>query len=453
MNANSTTFRFAGLVFLFQILAAAVLLFGLGALLRSQSRDAAISRAETMRTDLLESYQFGGAEALGQAVDGRLMAGGSRGAVLFLADARGKPIAGNLRQVPPRLAPSRGYTLLKVARTDHVMPEAMFLRVGRLTGGELFVTGTIVESERKVLAQLERASLAALALSIVFAGFAAFVSTRLITDRLRATVATLRNVRGGDLSQRVPRDGTRDAFGLLGSEVNATLDRVETLNAELKIATDTLAHDLKSPLTRMKSALDRLGRTVREPEALASVDQALAESERLMAMIETALSITRAEAGLGRESFERTNLTEMLATIVEIYAPMVEDEGRMITLNASSAVIVPIHRQLMDQAIGNLIDNAIKYGAGAITLSVRNVEGGVLIAVADEGPGIPPERHAQALARFQRLDDARGGWGAGLGLSLVQAVARLHSGTMELRDHAPGLEVAIVLGGQADPAA
>jgi signal transduction histidine kinase len=444
---RSTTFRFAALVFLFQILAAAILLFGLGALLRSQSRADAIDVAETMRDDLLATYAQEGTARLAEAIAARTSGPVEHSAVILLTGPDGRPIAGNLARVPPGLAPARTYTLMKISRPGHLAPEATFVRLARLGGGELLVTGTVVESERQLFAQLERASLVALALSILFAGFAAFVSTRLILNRLQATVATLGRVREGDLSRRVPRDGTRDAFGQLGEEVNQTLQRVEALNAELKIATDALAHDLKSPLTRMQSALDRLSRTVTEPDAQVAVDQAQAESERLLAMIETALSITRAEAGLGRESFVATDLSEMLATIVEIYAPMVEDDGRALVLDTPEAFLIPVHRQLMDQAIGNLVDNTIKYGAGTITLSLVPLAGGASISVSDEGPGIPEAKRAEALARFSRLDQARRGWGAGLGLSLVQAVAHLHGGRVELGDRSPGLEVTIVLGG------
>jgi signal transduction histidine kinase len=441
---GSTTFRFAALVFLFQIVAAAVLLFGLGAVLRTQSRSAAVDVAETMRDDLLTTYDQGGLPALRDAIEVRTEPSVERTAVLYLADPQGRSLAGNLDPAP-HLAVTKTYALIKARRHGHTAAEAMFLRASRLRGGGVLVIGTVVEGERQFIALLEHATIAALGLSILFAAFAAFVSTRLILNRLKATITTLGSVRAGDLSRRVPPDGTGDAFALLGTEVNQALNRVEALNAELKIATDSLAHDLKSPLTRLQSALDRMARIVAEPAAQTAVDQALAESERLLAMIETALSITRAEAGLGRESFKAVDMPDMLATIVEIYAPVVEDEERTIVLDASVPVTLPIHRQLMDQAIGNLVDNAIKYGAGTITLSVTAADHEVTIAVADEGRGIPQDQREQALRRFARLDSARGGWGAGLGLSLVQAVAHLHGGRVELRDHDPGLEVAIVL--------
>lgn len=442
---RSTTFRFAALVFLFQILAAAVLLFGLGALLRSQSNSEAVAVAEDLRDDLIAIDTDGGEPALSKAIELRMSRQIERAAVLLLANANGKPLTGNLGRLPAGLTTGRPYALMKLRRIGHASAEAMFVQAVRLPRGDVLVTGTVVEGERQLLALLERASIVALGLSFLFAAFAAFVSTRLILNRLQATVSTLGCVRKGDLSGRVPLDGSNDAFALLGGEVNQTLDRLAALNAELKIATDGLAHDLKSPLTRMRNALERVARQVADPAAQAAIDQALAESERLMAMIETALSITRAEAGLGQESFTQTDLSELLETIAEIYAPVVEDQGRAIVLKAPASFEMPVHRQLMEQGIGNLVDNTIKYGAGTITLSLVPKDAGAVIAVADEGLGIPPEKRAAALRRFSRLDEARRGWGAGLGLSLMQAVAHLHGGTVELRDAAPGLEVIITL--------
>lgn len=445
MISRSTTFRFAALVFVFQILAAAVLLLGVGALLRSQSRADAIDLAEANRADLLATFDAGGLPDLASAIAARMSRQGEHTAVFLLTDQQGRVVGGNLLRFPRRLVPSRSYAMMQLALQEQGAPQAMFLRATLLRGGGTLVTGTVVESERQLLAQLERATMVALVLSILFAGFAAFVSTRLILNRLQATIATLDQVRVGDLSRRVPGDGTSDAFALLADEVNRTLDRVEALNSELKLATDALAHDLKSPLTRLQFALDNLARTAVGPPAQNAVEQALAESGRLLAIIDTSLSITRAEAGLGRESFSATDLANMLANIAELYAPMIEDEGRTIVLDAPTSFVMTVHRQLVEQALSNLIDNAIKYGAGAIVVSLLTSDGFAAICVTDEGPGIAEQHRAKALVRFSRLDQARRGGGAGLGLSLVQAVAHLHGGRLELDARSPGLGATVFL--------
>lgn len=445
MVRRSTTFRLAALVFLFQIVAAAILLLGPALLLRSQSRANAVAVAEAVRDDLLATYGNGNYPALAGAVQFRIARRAERTNVLLLARTDGTPVAGNIDRLPQGLPLGGAYTLVRLTRAGHSTPEAMLVQAVRLADGSVLVTGTVVETERQIMALLERTSMIALGLSVVFAAFAAFLATRLILNRLQASVATLRDVREGRLSRRVPADDTGDAFARLGSEVNQALDRMAALNHELKIATDALAHDLKSPLTRMRAALDRAAQAVEDPQAQPFVDQAVTESERLMAIVETALSITRAEAGMGRESFAESDLSELLATVAEIYEPLVEDHGRAIVVKAPPALHLRVHRQLLDQALGNLIDNTLKYGAGTVTLSLEPDAQGATIIVADQGPGIEAKRREQALRRFSRLDEARGGWGAGLGLSLVQAVAHLHGGQVELQDAAPGLAVRVRL--------
>jgi signal transduction histidine kinase len=270
----------------------------------------------------------------------------------------------------------------------------------------------------------------------------------MIVLRLEATVTTLDAVRDGALSRRVPADASGDAFAMLAGSVNATLGRTERLVEELTLATDMLAHDLKSPLTRLRSALERAAVAVDTPAAQEAVDRAQAEGQRLLTTVETALSISRAEAGIGRDAFAAVDLAVELEEIADIYGPLVEDAGRTIAVAVSARPTLPLHRELMAQALGNLIDNALKYGAGTITLALEALPTGVRLSVSDQGPGIAPEHRAAALRRFGRVDEARGGSGAGLGLSLVGAVARLHGGSValeEVGEAAGGLRVVIDL--------
>jgi signal transduction histidine kinase len=164
----------------------------------------------------------------------------------------------------------------------------------------------------------------------------------------------------------------------------------------------------------------------------------------LLRTVETALRITRAEAGIGRDAFAPVDLKVELEEIAEIYGPLVEDADRAIRVVAPVELTLPVHRELLAQALGNLVDNALKYGAGTITLALDVAPGMARVSVADEGPGMPPEHRDTALRRFGRVDEARGGSGAGLGLSLVTAVARLHGGTVVL-EHDAGLKVVMEL--------
>lgn len=447
---RSTTFRFAALVFLLQIATAVVLLAGLGAILRAQTANSAVDTIETMRDDLLATYGQGGVPALARAIDLRTDRSVTHDAVLLLVDPSGRRAAGNLTDWPPSVTQDGGYAELDLYRMDGVKSEAMVVRATVLPGGERLLTGIVVEGDRQILDLLGRASLLVLALSLVFAALAAWLAARLIVRRLDGTITTLIAVREGALARRVPPDASNDAFAILGAEVNRTLDRVATLIGELKIATDSLAHDLKSPLTRLHVALESAEHAIREPAAQDAIDRAMLEAEQLMALVETALSISRAEAGIGRESFVSVDLADMLETIAEIYAPLVEDNGREIIVDASGAHHWLVHRQLMGQAIGNLIDNAIKYGDGTITLSLSVRSGVPIVSVSDQGGGVPADRRDEAMRRFGRLDAARGGSGAGLGLSLVEAVAHLHGGAVELGDAKPGLIVDVKLGRAGD---
>lgn len=442
---RSTTLRFAALVFLAQVVAAAVLLAGLGAVLRGRSDAEAAAAAETVRSDLLATHAQGGLTALARAIEFRRTQAMTGGEVMLLAAADGPRLAGNVGDWPPSVAPGSDDVDVTLYRVGHVEPETMLVRATALPGGARLLTGMVIEGERNLLSLLERASLVALALALVFAALAAWLSARVITARLEGTVETLRHVRGGALSERVAPDGSGDAFAMLGEEVNRTLDRVAALIGELKIATDGLAHDLRSPLTRMRGALERAGMEVGEGPAREPIERAQAEGDRLLAVIETALAISRAEAGLGRERFAEVDLAAMLEDIADLYAPVVEEAGRTIRVKVPATLAHPVHRQLFDQAIGNLIDNALKYGAGTITLGLECGPGGRVVTVADEGAGIAPALHDEALRRFGRLDPARGGSGAGLGLALVQAVAHLHGGEVHLSDASPGLIVSVRL--------
>ncbi|MCX7283137.1 MAG: HAMP domain-containing sensor histidine kinase [Novosphingobium sp.] len=447
---RSTTLRLAILVFLLQSVSAAALLFGLGAVIRQQSRAEALDVAETLRDDLLAVLpRTGKAEArnqaLGRAIVERLARGPSHGMVLALVDARGRIMAGNIAGPFPPPQSGNAPLTVDVLRIGHAEPETTLIAPRRLAGNGMLIAGTVIETEQQFLAIVERASLAALVMAIVLAAMAALLAARQISGRLQATIVTLGGVGNGDLSRRVPPDASGDAFAVLGREVNEALDRVASLNAELKFATDLLAHDLKSPLTRLTSALDRAAAQSGNADAGDAVEQARAEAGRVLSIIDTALSISRAEGGLGRDRFRDADVSQMLEAIGEIYAPAIEDEQRRLTIVAPPSLVMPVHRQLLNQAVGNLIDNTIKYGAGPVELTLERQAGMASLSVSDQGPGIPAQLREKALSRFGRLSEARGGWGAGLGLSLVQAVAHLHGGSVILSEGPQGRGLKVTL--------
>jgi signal transduction histidine kinase len=254
-------------------------------------------------------------------------------------------------------------------------------------------------------------------------------------------------VGAGDLSRRVEVGEGDDAFARLGRGFNGMLDKIEALVTELRLVTDGLAHDLRSPITRLQTVIERASVDARDSDTRAALDSARNEAENLQAMLTAALQISRAEAGIGRDRFVPVDLATVLDDLVEIYGPLAEEGGFALTAEAPEGVILPIHRELLGQALGNLVENALRHAEGGskIRLGVARERDDIVISVADDGPGIPPERRGDALRRFGRLDPARHTSGFGLGLSLVDAAARLHGGRVELADGQPGLIVRLVL--------
>ncbi|MHA3791074.1 sensor histidine kinase [Rhizorhabdus wittichii] len=443
---RSTFLRFAALVFLLQLVGAALLLATVHQLTQDQIGDEAEAHAEQLRDQFLHSYRQGGFAALGAAMAARAQPGRAPGAALLLVDRDGRAVAGNIAEWPPSLPPSATAATLDLFRIGHEQSEQIYLVATPLAGGGRLLTGHVVESELRFTVILEEAMVSAFAVAVALAAFAAWSSTRLIHGRLAATVGTARAVAAGHLDRRVPVDGSDDAFDALGIAINAMLDRIAALMAELKIATDGLAHDLRSPLTRLRSTLERALDASEGEEARGAVARAIDEGDRLLTMLDTALRISRAEAGLGRESFVDLDLSAMVEDMVEVYGPLAEDNGFEIVADAPPGITGHVHRELLGQALANLIDNAMKYGAGRIVVAARPTPAGdTVISVGDDGPGIPEAQRPEALRRFGRLDAARSKAGAGLGLALAAAVARLHDGALELHDNGPGLRVELHL--------
>lgn len=309
------------------------------------------------------------------------------------------------------------------------------------------VTGRLLDDRERGERAIERALLLALGLSLVLGVIGGLIVTRYVTARLGRIADTADQVAAGDLSRRVAVTGARDTFDRLGSRVNAMLDRVERLMSELRLVTDSLGHDLRSPLARVRGRIET-AQTAPTPEAReAALLAAQAETDGVLRMLATLLEIGRSEA-MPRDRLRPADPTEILDELGELYGPVVEEAGHafVIAEDASPASLL-LHRELLSQALINLLDNAIRHGggSGAITLRLAEHPDGIAFSVEDQGPGIAAHARGEALSRFGRLDPARSGPGAGLGLALVEAVARLHGGRVELDDNDPGLIARILI--------
>jgi signal transduction histidine kinase len=452
---RSTTFRFALVVFFLQLGTAILLLLGAGSVLRGQINRDATATAEEMRQELISVYADKGNAGLIRGIEIRSKAMSALNEVVAVLDRNGTWQTGNLQGRPVRIMAGSGYRDEALRRIGSAVPELVHFRATTLSDGSRLLTGVVIEREQHILGMLGRVGLMALILSFAFAALAAWSVARLISARVGRVIAIFDAVRSGDLQRRLAPDACGDAFAMLSEEVNRTLDRLDALITQFRTATDHLAHDLRLPLTRLHMSLEVAARDTAgtSSSACEAIDRALEEEQRLMTVLEAALAISRAEAGIGREYFEVTDLATILFTIQELYAPLAGERGRKIEVLAPATTKMPVHRALIYQAVGNLVDNAIKYGAGTIKIALETAKtaGIVRLLVSDEGAGIPDDLQAEALRRFGRLDNARDHSGAGLGLSLVGATARLHDGKVELRNDSAGFTAIITLHNDLHP--
>ncbi|MCW1401335.1 HAMP domain-containing histidine kinase [Novosphingobium sp. MW5] len=438
---RSTIARFVALLFLSQV----ALTFGVLFFVRQSSEATLRSEQQELvrglRNDLVAAYREGGERQLVRLVGVRLQATESEVPIILLVRRDGTVLAGNLKAWPAVVPKETSWTSATLLRNNSGRAELTGVITTRLGNDGYLLTGHVIDASVRLKNLNREAMLGALLLAIPLALLLALLLGRMINLRVRHIAETAEAVGSGDFSHRVLSDGSGDSFDALGQGVNAMLDRIEMLVGELRIVTDGLAHDLRSPITRLKFTLERAMIETSDPVALSALEKVSAEAETLLAMLSTALQITRAEAGIGRERFVETDISALLADLVEIYGPIAEEQSFILSSKASAGLVVPVHRELLSQALGNLVENALKYASEGreIVLSASTSPHGVELSVADNGVGIPADRRAEAMRKFGRLDPARHVAGSGLGLALVEAVARLHGGRLELGDNAPGL--------------
>jgi len=413
-----------------------------------QTHDDALGtvRRETIeKADALVAvWRSGGVNAVRDAID-HARAPGDVSLLLAVLDSRGRRVAGF---VPAPLAVPLTPTNFAVADID---ASGAILDAGYALhpiGDHWLLAGRSLDRVETEQRAIERALGIAVLVSLALGVVAGTVVARYVATRLVAIAGVIDAAGEGDLSRRVPMiAGGNDAFDRLAGRLNAMLARIEGLMTELRVVTDSLAHDLRSPLARLRTKTEQAV-LIADPAAReAALGGLLVETDLVMRMLTTVIEISRAEAA-SRDRFTLVRPAELIAALVELYEPVVEEAGLAFHVETDATLPpMPVHRELLSQAIANLIDNAIRHGAagGEVNVALSGTEAGVVIAVADRGPGIPPEDRAQALKRFGRLDSARSTPGAGLGMALIEAVARLHGGEFELRDNRPGLVARIVL--------
>jgi signal transduction histidine kinase len=448
---RTSTFRLAALylaVFALSVGAILTYVYWNTAVLIERQIEAAV-RSEL--AVLGEQLSQNGMEGLIEAI--RRRSDQNPGSVYLLTNFLGRRLAGNLDSLPQAAIKGQGWMEFSYAVEafdgfEHHRARAYHLR---LANGSVLVVGRDIEERRQFASLIRRTLYFALGFTVVLGLLGGLLMSRNFLHRIDSITAASRSIMAGDLSQRVPVSGSGDELDQLSVSLNQMLDQIERLMAGMREISSNVAHDLRTPLTRLRSRVEAALRTG-EPEAQkAALEKTLEEADALLATFNALLSIARTEAGQGLQEFKLVDLKEFLAEIAELFAPLAEESGGSLTVEALHSVTVKADRQLLAQAISNLIDNAMKYGvslgrnAPEIVLSLEPTPAEAIIAVADRGPGIAEEDRARVTERFVRLDRARTRPGSGLGLSLVQGIARLHKGRLLFKDNAPGLLVELVL--------
>ncbi|MDE2412383.1 MAG: HAMP domain-containing histidine kinase [Sphingomonadales bacterium] len=358
-------------------------------------------------------------------------------------------MAGNIEQWPSVGPRGTRWTVAELQRSGAGQPSEMGYIIVPFPDGTMLLTGEVLDTQGQITRASEQSFIYAMLAGLALAALASWLILQVLARRIDQFSRAAADFAAGRLGTRIALTASGDAFDRLGGSINAMLDRIEALVGELRAVTDSMAHDLRSPVARMRSSLERSLGAARDPTARSALADAIDEADGLQRLLDTALEISRTEAGIGRNQFSRFDLAEMLRDLAEVYGPLAEDEGFEIAVEAPDELAVDAHRELLFRAISNLIDNALKYAAGGsrIVLAADDAaEGPVTLSVSDDGPGIPPEDRDEAMRRFGRLDPARTSSGAGLGMALVATIASLHRGTMGLAGNDPhGLRVELVL--------
>jgi signal transduction histidine kinase len=444
---KSTSARFVALIFLSQlVLTGSVLTFvqRSSQATLTQEQQALVSE---LRSNLVSDYKVGGEPLLISQIKARLQTVRPSDSVILLTRVNGTIASGNLGAWPTVVSKSTPWQVITLYRKGNPRPETMGVIATPLPGGSNLLTGHVIDGNLRLARVNKKAMIGAFLLAIPLAMLLSLAFGYIIKQRVLTITSTTRAVGSGDLSHRVALDGSGDSFDKLGQGVNAMLERIEALVSELRVVTDGLAHDLRSPITRLTSTLERAMIDTCDTTALAALEKVSVEAGTLLSMLSTALQISRAEAGVGRDRFVETDVSAMLNDLVEIYGPVAEDQDIVISSDAHAGLKVLLHRELISRALSNLIENALKYATGGhhIVMIADRAEDDLILSVADDGPGIPEARRAEALRKFGRLDPARHVSGSGLGLSLVEAVAKLHGGLVVLDDNMPGLRVVMTI--------
>jgi hypothetical protein len=450
---RTTAFRLT-LVYLtiFALFAACLLLYFAWST-QSLITDQITATVDAEITGLDEQYREGGIRRLVMTVEGRARQPGSN--LYLVTTFAGEGLAGNVGSLAPGVLDRNGWTetvYRRIGGPENAQHRAL-VRVFQLSGGFRLLVGRDLEERDRLYDVVIAAARWSAALVVVLGLAGGFFVARRVLKRIDAMTETTQTIMAGDLSERLPVAGTGDELDRLAENLNAMLERIEALMHGFREVSDNIAHDLKTPLTRLRNRAEEALRGGKgEVDYRRALEATLEESDGLIRTFNALLMIARAESGQASETTE-FDASEVARDVGELYEPLAEEKGLALKVEAPAPAPVRGNRELVSQALANLVDNAIKYAApvaagdGSSEVAVKAAGQGdrVLLAVEDRGPGIPDGDRSRVVERFVRLEQSRSEPGLGLGLSLASAVARMHGGELKLEDNAPGLRAVLVL--------
>jgi signal transduction histidine kinase len=410
--------------------------------------------------EITDAYNRRGLHGLVFNIESRALRPGSN--LYLVTTSAGVAIAGNVGSLAPGVIATEGWSetayrrLEDQDRSDH----RALVRVVELPSGLRLLIGRDLDERRRMFVIVAKAAQWSVLVVVVLGIVGGIFVARRVLQRIDAMTGTTQRIMTGDLTGRLPVGRSGDELDRLAENLNAMLERIEALMKGLKEVSDNIAHDLKTPLTRLRNrAEEALAKSSCEADYRAALERTIEESDGLIRTFNALLMIARAESGQARGNMDDFDAADVASGIHELYEPLAEDDGMVLRLKTAPA---PLHgnRELISQALANLVENAIKYGKPAmvaqlgavvsldakqILIEARREGDTVLLSVSDRGPGIPEADRKHAVERFVRLDSSRSQPGSGLGLSLASAVATLHGGELRLSDAHPGLVATLAI--------
>lgn len=416
----------------------------------NQEIDAVILADAQAIADQLANFGVPGAI---EAIDQRVARAGDERAIYLLANPMLGRVAGNLQAWPLAVGSSPGWHALELVRDGKLRTtKALFLS---LPDGFRLLVGRDVQERQEIRSVILGALGWACAGALVLAILGGLLLRRTLVRRVETINRTAGAIVAGDLSRRVPTQGSSDEFDLIAQAINAMLGQIESLVDGIRNATNAVAHDLRTPLAELRARLESLMRA-RPPAdvAFAEIQQAVSDIDRVIAVFNALLRLAEIESGARRSAFRAFDLSDAAVEVAELYAPLAEEKRIAVAVEAPPGMVVNGDPDLLAQAIGNLVDNAIKYAprGGRVSLSIApDGADRISATVADNGPGIAAAEKPRVTEPFYRGDRSTGTEGTGLGLSMIEAVARLHGGRLAMTDNNPGLVVQLSVPRTATP--